>query len=137
MRAIWCCGDGFGPLHEVQNESEINMTEEVSSAAGSPKFRDQCAASETGDVGAEVIEDLVNDLDGDADRASIALRRGGCELAEMVGTTGDSRWEMLACPLVSTMGVRKRDLGPPFSVPQHGFIARLVIKSGVNMTTFS
>ena len=76
MWAVWCCGDGFGPLHELRNESELNVTEYVSPAAGSPRFRDQCAVSETGFVGAEVIEDFVNDLDGYVDRVSIALAGG-------------------------------------------------------------
>lgn len=73
--AIWCCGDGFGPVHKVRNVPEINMTECVSSAAGGPGFRDQCAASETGPVGAEVIEDLVDDLGGYVNSVSIALVR--------------------------------------------------------------
>ena len=52
------------------------MTEEVSSAAGSPRFRDQCTASEAGSVGTEVIEDFVDDFDWYADRVSIMLAGG-------------------------------------------------------------
>lgn len=74
---IWCCGDEFGPLDEIQNGSEMNATEEVSSAIGSPIFGDQGAVSETGYVGTEVIEDFVNDFGGYVDSVSVALAESG------------------------------------------------------------
>jgi len=49
------------------------MTEEVPSAAESPRFGNQCAASETGSVGAEVIQNFVNEFDGYMDRVSVTL----------------------------------------------------------------
>lgn len=49
--------------------------EEVPSATGCPRFRDQSTTSETGFVGAEVIKDFVDDLDGYVNGISVALEK--------------------------------------------------------------
>jgi len=62
-------------------------------------------------------------------------REESYELEGTVGARGDSRWTFLRYPLVSTVGKGERELDPPFSAPQYGFVARFVIKAGVKMAT--
>lgn len=75
--AIRCCGDGLGPFQEIQRAFESDTSEDVLSASGGPRFRDQCATSERGLVGAEVIKDFVDDLDGYVRHVSVTLAGSG------------------------------------------------------------
>lgn len=54
---------------------EGHTIEDMASAARGPIFADQGAISERAFIGAEITEDLINDLDGDVDWVSITLER--------------------------------------------------------------
>ena len=76
--AVWYCGDGGTPTHELQKPIEIYAIEDMSPAAGDPRFTDQGAVSKRGFVSMEMIKDFVNDLHGDSNRVPDILARDGC-----------------------------------------------------------
>ena len=78
--AVRCCGDRIGPFHKLQGVFESHTAEYVLSATRGPRFRDQGAAPETGFVGAEIIEDFVNDLDGYVNHVSATSLAGHKEV---------------------------------------------------------
>ena len=106
VRAVGRCGDAPRPGHKIEGAAKIHTTEEVSSAAIRPRFRDQSATSETGFVGAEVVKNLVDDLNGYVNCGPIVLEAAVCKLPGVVKTGGGSRWVSSECPLAPTTGKR-------------------------------
>jgi len=77
VRAARCCGDGPGPCGEIQGVVKVQTAEDVLSAAGCPGFGNQSATLEREFIGAEVIKDFVDDLNGYGYGVPVVLEENG------------------------------------------------------------